>query len=424
MTSWIRLWRAAKSLVGLTIALAAPATAADYRIMGQEKLRIKVQEWPALSDEVAVTDTGAFTLPVVGSLQSLGRNTSEIADEISERLQKTAKLDERPFTSVEVSQFRPIYVLGDVQRPGEYNYRPGLTVLASLSLSGGVYRMADSPLLRDMVVGNGSISTLQSQRREMAVKRARLIAELNGTDRIEVDAAAVGGVSLGEAVEQERAIMQARSRLLGNQIAALRKENDIRRDEIKFSRARMESTIKQLASVEKELAGLRSLNERGLALAPRQTTLERLAAQIEGDQRAIDTQIAQAQAITVQNEAAITRLGDDRRREAQVELRQVTAQIEQLEGQLASQRALLAVAGALGVAEDAQSNRAQFVLTYQISRGSGAAVREVTVAESDLVEPGDVIKVVRRVVGPSPVLGRSEPHRQITPSSSVAQSGQ
>jgi protein involved in polysaccharide export with SLBB domain len=42
--------------------------------------------------------------------------------------------------AVEVAQYRPFAIMGDVQKPGQYPYRPGLTVLEAISLAGGYYR--------------------------------------------------------------------------------------------------------------------------------------------------------------------------------------------------------------------------------------------------------------------------------------------
>ena len=41
-------------------------------------------------------------------------------------------LSRRPETSVQIVEYRPVYILGDVERPGEYPYRPGLTALQAL----------------------------------------------------------------------------------------------------------------------------------------------------------------------------------------------------------------------------------------------------------------------------------------------------
>src|SRR5215213_6272408 len=131
--------------LGFALIAGAPgASASEYKIGAQDRLRIKVYEWPALTDEVVVSSEGFISLPIAGSIKAAGNSTSELAAAVANALQQRAGLPELPFASVEVSQFRPFYILGEVQRPGEYAYRPDMTVLMALSISGGVYRAPDN----------------------------------------------------------------------------------------------------------------------------------------------------------------------------------------------------------------------------------------------------------------------------------------
>src|SRR5947208_3314007 len=93
-------------LTTLLAVLSQLAAAAEYHIGAQDKLRIKVHEWPALSDDMSVSPAGTLSLPIIGMLTVAGSTAAEIANEISNRLQLRAKLPERPFTSVEILQFR------------------------------------------------------------------------------------------------------------------------------------------------------------------------------------------------------------------------------------------------------------------------------------------------------------------------------
>ena len=68
---------------------------------------------------------------------------SELAAEISARLQEKMVLVEKPVTTGEILEFPPIYVVGDVATPGEYRFRSGLTALQALALGGGILRKQD-----------------------------------------------------------------------------------------------------------------------------------------------------------------------------------------------------------------------------------------------------------------------------------------
>jgi polysaccharide export outer membrane protein len=55
-----------------------------------------------------------------------------------------AQLIRDPSVSVEVSAYRPIFVLGEVNKPGEYPYQPGMTVVSAVAVAGGfTYRAVE-----------------------------------------------------------------------------------------------------------------------------------------------------------------------------------------------------------------------------------------------------------------------------------------
>ena len=68
--------------------------------------------------------------------------------DVSADFQAKLALSERPNTSIEIIQFRPFFVMGDLERPGEYAYRPGITALQAVSLAGGFYRAASADTRR------------------------------------------------------------------------------------------------------------------------------------------------------------------------------------------------------------------------------------------------------------------------------------
>lgn len=157
--AWLRLGRSfltgATKFAVLLAALAPVSTqAADYRLGTMDKLRIRVVEWqtaegavrdwPTISGDYTVSPSGNISLPFVGEMPATGKTTSEIASAISEELQQRFGLLDRPDASVELAEFRPVFISGDVQTPGRYPYAPDLTVLKAVSLAGGMRRAADT----------------------------------------------------------------------------------------------------------------------------------------------------------------------------------------------------------------------------------------------------------------------------------------
>ena len=123
-----------------------------------------MQEWPDLAGEYTVSAEGSVSLPLIGDIKAAGLHVKELAQEISDQLQRRAGGAERPLAAVEIVQFRPFSIVGDVQHPGEYPYRPGLNVLQAIGIAGGYYRsdlgLGLLRLDRDIALAKGDIRTL------------------------------------------------------------------------------------------------------------------------------------------------------------------------------------------------------------------------------------------------------------------------
>ncbi len=71
---------------------------------------------------------------MAGPISVAGKEPDAVAGEIATLIQTKLGLVAAPSTRVEVVEYPPIYVAGDVAAPGEYKYRPGMTVVQALAL--------------------------------------------------------------------------------------------------------------------------------------------------------------------------------------------------------------------------------------------------------------------------------------------------
>src|SRR5437764_476210 len=145
------------SLASVIAMPGATALAGDYRLGISDRVKIKIQEWPDVGGEYAVTPDGVVSLPLIGNIDVVGLRLTDLAQEISDRLQRRSEGAERVLAAVEIAQHRPFTITGDVQRPGQYPYRQGLTVLEALSIAGGYYRpeLGLLRLGRDVALASG-----------------------------------------------------------------------------------------------------------------------------------------------------------------------------------------------------------------------------------------------------------------------------
>ena len=109
--------------------------ATAYTLGSSDRLRVTVFGHPTLSGEFEVDGTGAISMPLIGQVAAVGLSTVNLENAIATKLSDGYVLD--PRVSVEVINYRPYYILGEVGRPGEYPYTSGLTVQNAVAAAGG-----------------------------------------------------------------------------------------------------------------------------------------------------------------------------------------------------------------------------------------------------------------------------------------------
>jgi polysaccharide export outer membrane protein len=117
-------------------------TLSDYHLGAGDKIRIIVYNEPTLSADYAVNANGSLSLPLIGDVRATARTASDLRAEIEQRL--GAGYLRRPQVSIDVLVFRPFYILGEVQKPGEYAYSTGMTVLKAVATAQGFTYRADT----------------------------------------------------------------------------------------------------------------------------------------------------------------------------------------------------------------------------------------------------------------------------------------
>ena len=106
-----------------------------YRLATGDRLRIIVFGQDTLSNAYAVDTSGRIAFPLIGAVQARGLSPAELENAIEGKL-KTGFLRE-PQVSVEVEQYRPFFILGEVTQSGQYPYVNGATVQTAVAIAGG-----------------------------------------------------------------------------------------------------------------------------------------------------------------------------------------------------------------------------------------------------------------------------------------------
>lgn len=114
----------------------------EYRLGVADKVRVTVFGEAALTGEFLVGGNGKISLPLIGETRADGLTIAEFQQEIATALRDGFITN--PRVSAEVLNYRPFYILGEVNTPGEYPSTNGLTVLNAVATAGGFTYRADN----------------------------------------------------------------------------------------------------------------------------------------------------------------------------------------------------------------------------------------------------------------------------------------
>jgi polysaccharide export outer membrane protein len=112
----------------------AAAEPVEYRLGPGDQIRVTVFNEPELTGPFTVGAQGTIAYPLVGSIQAGGLTVPEFTTALQIAL---ATYLRAPSVSIEVTNYRPFFILGEVQRPGTYPYSASLTVLNAVATAGG-----------------------------------------------------------------------------------------------------------------------------------------------------------------------------------------------------------------------------------------------------------------------------------------------
>lgn len=135
------------------VAAAAPTPddIAAYTLGSGDKVRVTVFGHEDLSGEFEVDGSGNVSLPLIRNIKAEGLTVRQLEQTIAERLSPDYLLN--PSVSVEVLNYRPFYIYGEVTKPGSYPFVSGMTVVNAVAMAGGFTYRARTGSVR-IVRGN------------------------------------------------------------------------------------------------------------------------------------------------------------------------------------------------------------------------------------------------------------------------------
>ena len=418
MRSPAPLYRAAgnfrRALAALALALcitgvrAHAQNAEPFRIMPETRLKIIVvewiaeqgeyKEWSALSGEVSVGADGMIDMPLVGEVLAGGETTAAIATAVAARLQKQTGLVKPPSVSVQISAYPPVFVSGTVEKPGAIDYRPGLRVIQAVALAGGLERRQnrDNNYAEfDQIRYLGELKQIDTQIGAQQARRARLEAELKSAPKLtfppEVEKS-LDNPALTRIAAAEEVVFVNRRDALNRQLSTLDELGKLLEGEIAVLDEKMGAQNRQIEIARKELKDIARLVSAGTVARPRETSLERVVAELESNRFDLIVSSMRAKQKISETAHDASQLVGQRMSETSGDLQKVESDLEELRLKRDTTMHLLAAAGMVLSRSGYRDDASMPAPTFAIAR-AGSDASATLADENDILQPGDLLIV-------------------------------
>lgn len=133
-------WVFALFALGAHAAPSQPETQ-NYRLSSGDVIEIRVYGEDDLTVNVRLSDSGTINYPFLGELKVDNLTVAELEKRIADGLNGRYLVD--PIVSVAITEYRPFFVNGEVQRPGAIAYQPGVTLRKAIAMAGGFTERAN-----------------------------------------------------------------------------------------------------------------------------------------------------------------------------------------------------------------------------------------------------------------------------------------
>lgn len=106
-----------------------------YTLNAGDQIRVTVFDQDNLSNTYSVSQSGTIAFPLVGTVPARGKTVNQIETYLASKL--ASGYLRNPNVSVEVTTYRPIFIMGEVNDAGQYSYVPGMTAQKAIAAAGG-----------------------------------------------------------------------------------------------------------------------------------------------------------------------------------------------------------------------------------------------------------------------------------------------
>jgi polysaccharide export outer membrane protein len=369
----------------------AASSAQGYRLAPGDRINVTVHDQPDLSGEYLVDGTGEIQVPLIYGVRVERATVDEVSKAIAEKLR--SGLLKNPIVSVRISEFRPIYVMGDVRAPGTFPFRFGLNGMSAIALAGGVGRTDGSGGLADVLGAEERVESLSKLQLALQVRLARLEAERDDKDTFTSSEPTIGDNELGRIVREEQAQLRVLRSTQAKTIELLDRQRPQILAEIDATKEQIRIETGQLNLVRQSLKSYAAIQKKGFGRSVTQIDYQRQAADREGLIARLKGDLARLESKQGELDLKAQELENARQIRVSTELRDVNAKLAEIDIQLPAAKELL------GVRQNVASTGGDadgFSRTHRVMLTRAGVSRPLLPSDANLMlEPGDIVEVHR-----------------------------
>jgi polysaccharide export outer membrane protein len=369
----------------------AISASADYRIHRGDVLEISVLGAPELHRRIMIDDNGKIYFPLAGELEVAGLSLSQLRQQLHDRLAANHTFH-NPDVTVDVAEYRPVYVTDGVAKPGAYPYRPGMTVRDAIAIAGGYGR--DMPL--EGIDARDQYDALSISFVRLQIHIARLRAEIAGRTEIDLKGLLTNTVMpqvLSEFADIESQQLKTEQDDYNKETTHLQRLIKETQDQISALTAEQAQIQSELGQQHKSAALVRGLFQRSLVPLPR----------VEDEQRAVsgsETQLLEVRARIAQARKDLENYAGELQRQAGKRKIAIMQRLEAAASELATIRVHLKTAGERVRYVEARrpqglqdSSDGSGVRNLVIFRNEDGNQQRIAADEDTTLLPGDAIAI-------------------------------
>ncbi len=366
-----------------------------YRIVPGDVLQVSIYGETKLSGRFRVGPDGTIGFPLLGAFPVAGLSTSDIMRRLEEALAE--RIPAGSPAAVEIAEHAPVFVLGEVDRPGPVAFTPDMRVLEVVASAGGLRRPREiDGALLPLISAEQELADLRLQHFTGRVQRARLASEAEGRafsgDDVPLDAL-VATEAMRRVVAAEVELFRRRKALLEGQDASLRAQIDSYDAEIESLRQGIVLYEEEVRLLAKEAETQDALLKKGLTVETRVNAVRREQSALQRSLLEARSFLARATQKQLEVRQRLEEVHMIRRRDDVIALRELEAAQARIERRILSASAALDELRLKGPGVEEERT---IPVSYVLVRREPGGRRAMPVDDLAEVRPGDVLRVERK----------------------------